>query len=100
MVAYMILMEDSASPVKEVTASRGKVVRTDPIGALYARGRVDHVHHFGDNPREEFGELEDQLINMTTAGYMGEKSPDRADAAVWALTELSQGSTLEIVGFW
>lgn len=73
-------------------------LRAEPIVILYARAEVDHVHHFGDNPRDEFGDLEDQLINMTTAGYMGERSPDRADAAVWALTELSTGSSFEIIG--
>jgi hypothetical protein len=34
---------------------------------------------------------------MTTAGYMGERSPDRVDAMVWALTELNQGKTIEII---
>lgn len=36
--------------------------------------------------------------NMTTAGYMGERSPDRVDALVWALSDLSQGKTIQIVG--
>jgi phage terminase large subunit-like protein len=56
---------------------------------LYARGGVDHAG--------TFAELEDQAVNMTTAGYMGERSPDRVDAMVWAPTELNQGKTIEII---
>ena len=70
-------------PVKMVTASRGKAVRAEPIAALYEQEKVSHVGHFK--------ELEDQMCSMTPAGYVGEGSPDRADALVWALTEL-QGS--------
>ena len=35
-----------------------------------------------------FPELEDQLCALTWAGFMGQGSPDRADAMVWAMTEL------------
>jgi predicted phage terminase large subunit-like protein len=65
---------------KEVRASRGKAVRAEPIAALYEQG---HVHHAG-----EFPALEDQLAAFMTAGYMGDGSPDRADALIWGLTEL------------
>ena len=65
---------------KEVRAARGKVVRAEPVAALYDTGRV---HHVGS-----YQELEDELIAFTTAGYMGDGSPDRADALVWGLTEL------------
>lgn len=81
---------------KEVTSSRGKVLRAEPISALY--GHIDlanplnytatKVHHVGN-----FVDLEDQLCNFTTAGYMGDRSPDRADALVFALTELFPGMT-------
>lgn len=70
-------------PIKMVTASRGKIARAEPIAALYEQEKVSHVG--------EFKELEDQLCAMTPGGYVGEGSPDRADALVWALTEL-QGS--------
>ncbi len=36
----------------------------------------------------DFPEMEEQMYNFSTAGYQGERSPDRADALVWALTEL------------
>lgn len=67
-------------PVTLVTASRGKVVRAEPVAALYEQGKVSHVG--------AFDELEDQMTEMTSAGFVGEGSPDRADALVWALTEL------------
>jgi phage terminase large subunit-like protein len=55
-------------------------VRFEPIGALYEQKRVHHVGAFAD--------LEDQVCAFTVQGYEGGASPDRADAAVWALTEL------------
>ena len=83
--------EDRNVPVKLVTASRGKAVRAEPIATLYARGEVDHAG--------TFAELEQQATEMTTVGYMGQRSPDRLDAMVWALSELSgTGKTIEIVG--
>lgn len=74
-------------PVKMVTASRGKVVRAEPVAALYEQGKVSHCG--------SFTELEDQMTEMTGAGYVGEGSPDRADALVWALTELAFGSSYD-----
>ena len=68
-------------PIKMVTASRGKAVRAEPIAALYEQSKVSHVG--------SFDELEDQMCSMTPAGYVGEGPPDRADALVWALTELN-----------
>lgn len=64
----------------EVRATRGKHVRAEPIAALYEQGRVFHAG--------TFTELEDQMTQMTDAGFQGEGSPDRTDALVWALTEL------------
>ncbi len=71
---------DAVVPVQLVTASRGKAVRAEPIAALYEQGRVKHA--------QRFPILEDQLLNFSTNGWLGEKSPDRADAAIWALTAL------------
>lgn len=64
----------------EVRATRGKHVRAEPIAALYSLGRVAHAG--------TFPELEDQMCQMTAAGYEGKGSPDRVDALVWGLTEL------------
>lgn len=67
-------------PVDIVNASRGKVVRADPISELYAQNKIHHVGHFP--------ELEDQLTSFMQSGYIGLRSPDRADALVWAATAL------------
>lgn len=89
MVAAVMRNVAKELPIKLVTASRGKAVRAEPIAALYEQEKVSHVGHFK--------ELEDQLCAMTPAGYVGEGSPDRADALVWALTELqSSGRTYDL----
>jgi predicted phage terminase large subunit-like protein len=67
-------------PFREVTASRGKVVRAEPVSVLFEQQKVYLVGRFEA--------LEDQLCAFTTSGYAGSRSPDRADAMVWALTEL------------
>ncbi|MFV1749432.1 DNA-packaging protein [Phaeobacter sp. JH18-22] len=66
--------------VIQVRASRGKHVRAEPVAALYAQGRIRHVG--------QYPELENQLTQFTNEGYQGDNSPDRADALVWACTEL------------
>lgn len=83
MVRFTVATADKQASFKEVVASRGKVVRAEPISALYEQGKVSHVG--------VFSELEDQMCNFTASGYVGEGSPDRADALVWALTELMLG---------
>jgi predicted phage terminase large subunit-like protein len=65
---------------RAVTATRGKVVRAEPIAALYEAKKV--LHNAG------LGKLEDEMVQMTTFGYTGDRSPNRADAAIWALTDL------------
>ena len=85
MVVSVLRAADQALPVKLVHASRGKIARAEPVAALYAAGRVRHVG--------VFARLEDQLCGLLAGGtYAGPgRSPDRADAAVWALTELLLG---------
>lgn len=70
--------------VKLVVASKGKRTRAEPVAALYERGFVHHVQT--DTGREDhaLGELEDQMSMFS--GAAGEKSPDRLDSLVWALT--------------
>ncbi|SFF76880.1 terminase family protein [Methylobacterium sp. yr596] len=80
MVEHVIKAAGSGVAYREVTASRGKSVRAEPIAALYEQRRVKH---YGD-----LADLEDQMCQFTTTGYIGERSPDRADAAIWALTDL------------
>ncbi|MCP4871625.1 MAG: DNA-packaging protein [Proteobacteria bacterium] len=73
-------------PVRMVTASRGKHIRAEPVSLLYESKQVQH-RRGGD---AELDLLEEELRHMTTTGFEGEGSPNRADAAVWALTELSK----------
>ena len=83
MVRFVIRAADPHAPVRVISASRGKAQRAEPVSALYERGIVHHVGRFAV--------LEDQLCAFTTQGYRGEGSPDRADALVWALTDLMLG---------
>jgi hypothetical protein len=85
MVKSTIQVARPNTPYKGVNASRGKVVRAEPISALYEQGKVRHAGTF---PR-----LEDEMCAMTTKGYTGEGSPNRVDALVWGLTELFPGLT-------
>ncbi len=59
-------------------STTGKLTRAEPVAALYEQGRVSHIGH---HP-----ELEEQLVSFT--GASGERSPDRLDAATWAITDL------------
>ena len=81
MVEHVIRTVDASISFKEVTAARGKIARAEPIAALYEQGKVRHTG--------SFPELEDQMSAMTSSGFAGDGSPDRVDALVWALTELS-----------
>ncbi|MEM8975676.1 MAG: terminase family protein [Pseudomonadota bacterium] len=82
MVESVLRAASETLPVKLVFASRGKVARAEPIAALYEAGKVRH--------HSSFPHLEDQLCGILIGGdYSGPgRSPDRADALVWALTEL------------
>ena len=87
MVKHVIDTARPRTPYKQVTASRGKAVRAEPFSALYEQGKVRHVG--------QFRELEDELAAMSTNGYTGEASPNRADAWIWVLTELFPGLVRE-----
>ena len=82
LVVHLLRQVRHDIPVKKVTASRGKAVRAEPIAALFEQGRAHMVGYFP--------ELEDQLCEWEPGTNMS--SPDRMDAMVWALTELSEGS--------
>lgn len=80
MVESTVRVVRNTIPFKAVHASRGKWVRAEPVAALYEQGRVSHVG--------TFAALEDEMVNFGPNGMVGEASPDRVDALVWALTEL------------
>lgn len=83
MVKHVIQTARPRTPYKQVTATRGKVVRAEPFSALYEQGKVRHAGQFTD--------LEDELVAFTTNGYSLSGSPNRADAWIWVLTELFPG---------
>jgi phage terminase large subunit-like protein len=78
MARAVIEQVDAAVPVRDVRATRGKRLRAEPVAALYERRRVRHVG--------AFAALEDQMTSFT--GAASDKSPDRLDALVWAVSEL------------
>lgn len=83
MVEQVIRTARPRTPFKAVTASRGKVVRAEPFSSLYEQGKIRHVGYHR--------ELEEELTAFSTHGYTGPHSPNRADALIWALTELFPG---------
>lgn len=85
MVEAVLRAANAALPLRLVHARRGKVARAEPVAALYEAGRVRHAGLFA--------RLEDELCGLLPGGtYQGPgRSPDRADACVWALTELMLG---------
>lgn len=84
MVSAVLRHQDPRVPVKLVHASRGKVIRAEPVAMVYEQGRV---HHIGSFP-----ELEDQMCLFTVDfDRKTQGSPDRLDACVWAFTELMPG---------
>jgi phage terminase large subunit-like protein len=82
MVTQVLRQNDANLPVRAVTATRGKFLRAEPVAAAYERGIVYHCGIFA--------KLEDQLCTLTSdfdaraSGF----SPDRADALVWAISDL------------
>ena len=87
MVASVLRSVDAMLPVRGVTARFGKGLRADPVRARFEAGKAKFAG--------AFPELEDQLCGMTLHGYEGPgRSPDRADAMVWALAELLLGKVM------
>lgn len=89
MVESVLRAAAAVMPVKRVHAARGKSARAEPVAALYEVGRAFHLGAFPG--------LEDELAGLLAGGdYMGPgRSPDRADALVWAMTELMLGTRTE-----
>lgn len=82
MVMSVLKAAGDSLPVRLVHASRGKGARAEPLLIHYEQGRIAHVG--------ALARLEDELCGLLAAGkYAGPgRSPDRADACVWALTAL------------
>jgi phage terminase large subunit-like protein len=77
MVGSVLRAADAAMPFRLVHAVKAKGARAEPVATLYELGRMWHVGMFAS--------LEDELCGLTPLGYEGPgRSPDRADALVWA----------------
>lgn len=68
---------------KKVNASRGKHIRAAPVASLWEQGKI---HVVGSCP-----EMEDELVLFTIDGYIGERSPNRAEAMIWGAYRLLVG---------
>jgi phage terminase large subunit-like protein len=85
-IEVVIKQIDQNVSYKAVRATRGKVKRAEPVGALYEQGRIFHVGHFP--------ELEAEMGDFKTNEKEMEYSPNHVDALVWAMASLfnlSQG---------
>ncbi len=80
MIETILRQQSPMISFRAVHASKGKVVRAEPVAALYEQGRVRHLRGLSA--------LEDQMCQMTTRGFEGRGSPDRVDALVWAIFDL------------
>jgi predicted phage terminase large subunit-like protein len=80
MVRSVIHSARARTPFRAMTASRGKVVRAEPVSSLCETGKIRMAGIFR--------ELEDELCAFTTHGFTGDHSPNRADAMVWAFSDL------------
>jgi len=83
MVRAVLREVDSAIPLREVHATRGKYLRAEPVAALYEQGKARHVGCFP--------QLEDEMCDFGVDGLSSGRSPDRLDALVWAITALLSG---------
>lgn len=88
MVSTVINQIDPTVTVELVWASRGKATRAEPVAAIYEQGRAHHA--------EVFEKLEDEMCLWVP----GDKSPNRMDALVWAMTSLTENESirLEFIG--
>ena len=83
MVKFVVQAAKPNVPFEKITASRGKSVRAEPVSVLHEQGKVRMAGLFP--------QLEDELCGFTSRGYMGENSPNRADAMVWLVSKLFPG---------
>lgn len=80
MVKFVVQTAKPNVPFRKITASRGKALRAEPIAALTEQGKIRFAGRFL--------RLEEELCAFTTHGYTGSDSPNRADAFVFAISEL------------
>ena len=77
LIEKLLRVQDVNIPYQSVRATRGKMLRAEPVSALYEQGRIRHVGYYK--------ELEDQMCSYT---INSQKSPDRLDALVYGIINL------------
>ena len=87
LVAHLLRHNGPTLPLRQVRAVKSKAMRAEPVAAAYARGEVSHG---ADMPK-----LVEQMVNFTPQQKTG-LSPDRLDAAIWAITSLLSGTQVSV----
>jgi phage terminase large subunit-like protein len=82
MIELLLRQVDPSIAYRKVTATRGKLVRAEPIAALSEQYRLHMVGMYEV--------LEDQMCTYTPDSDL---SPDHMDAMVWAVHELMEGQS-------
>ena len=108
MASEIIKSVDPEISIKETHSSRGKMIRAEPVAALYEKGMVYHDSKIDLDGHSNLIMLEEEMTSFT--GKTGEKSPNRLDALVFAIQELkgknkdinliSKVNDLQLKGFW
>lgn len=80
-IEALIRQHDATILCDKVNATKGKILRAEPVAALYKAGRVVH--------KEAFDIVEDQMVNFAGTG----KSPNALDALVHGITWLEANKT-------
>jgi len=88
MVKNVLRASRSNLPIKVTTSTRGKHLRAEPVATLYEQDKVKHLTNPANGVEGGLFELEEELLGFTSTGYTGERSPNRADALVFVVTEL------------
>jgi phage terminase large subunit-like protein len=88
MITTLLKLAGVTCPIKLRHASRSKSARAEPVAALYEQGRVKHRP---TGPEHRFYELDEELMSLNRYEMSG-PSPNRADALIWAVSELLLGT--------
>lgn len=81
LVENVLRLNDFKGRFIKVHAKKGKALRAEPVVALYEKNKVSHGSNLSD--------LEAEMCDWVP--FKTKESPNRIDAMVYALTELSKG---------
>jgi len=87
LIEQLIHVKDPQIRIIEVFAKKGKIMRAEPIIPLYKGGRVKHVKTF-ETLEKQMMTYSSDAKSVLVKNVKTQKSPDRMDALVWAISEL------------